>query len=109
SSTRSAWDRGSGDGPGLASRLARPPVGPPRGPVSRLTVCSGAAFLAPAPNRCSAVRLDRWVFFLGATLTPRDLKKTLSAQGFQIYRVFGSSVLLAERVRENLIMDSGVA
>lgn len=55
------------------------------------------------------MRLDRWVFFLGATLTPRDLKKTLSAQGFQIYRVFGSSVLLAERVRENLIMDSGVA
>jgi hypothetical protein len=42
------------------------------------------------------------------TLTPQDLKKALSQAGFFVFRTLGSDVILAERVRENLIMDSGV-
>ena len=38
-----------------------------------------------------------------------ELKKELLARGFELYRTLGSRVLLADRVRENLIMDSGVA
>jgi hypothetical protein len=41
-------------------------------------------------------------------LKPRELKQILVQEGFQIYRVLGSQVILADRVRENLIMDSGV-
>ena len=43
------------------------------------------------------------------TPTPADLKKTLVARGFEVYRTLGDQVVLADRVRENLIMDSGVA
>jgi hypothetical protein len=42
-------------------------------------------------------------------LNSRDLKQHLVAEGFQVFRVIGSHVILAERVRDNLIMDSGVA
>ena len=38
-----------------------------------------------------------------------DLKKRLRAEGFEIYRTLTDRVILAERVRDNLIMDSGVA
>jgi hypothetical protein len=41
-------------------------------------------------------------------LTPQDLKKALSQAGFSVFRTQGDEVILAERVRENLIMDSGV-
>ncbi len=41
--------------------------------------------------------------------TPSELKKLLIGAGFEIYRTLGSRVLLAERVRDNLIMDSGVS
>lgn len=41
--------------------------------------------------------------------TPTELKKTLIGLGFEIYRTLGSRVLLADRVRDNLIMDSGVS
>jgi hypothetical protein len=41
--------------------------------------------------------------------TPSELKKLLIAAGLEIFRVQGSRVHLADRVRENLIMDSGVA
>jgi len=41
--------------------------------------------------------------------TPNDLKKTLVARGFEVYRTLGDQVVLADRVRDNLIMDSGVA
>ncbi len=37
------------------------------------------------------------------------LKKLLKALGFEVYRTSQGKVLLAERVRDNLIMDSGVA
>lgn len=41
--------------------------------------------------------------------TPNDMKKTLVARGFEVYRTLGDQVVLADRVRDNLIMDSGVA
>lgn len=43
------------------------------------------------------------------SLTPNEVKKRLIAAGFEIFRVQGNRVHLAERVRENLIMDAGVA
>lgn len=42
------------------------------------------------------------------SLTPQELKKALSEAGFLVFRTMGDEILLAERVRENLIMDSGV-
>jgi hypothetical protein len=42
-------------------------------------------------------------------LNPKDLKRHLVAEGFQVFRTLGSCVVLADRVRDNLIMDSGVA
>lgn len=41
-------------------------------------------------------------------MNPRELKQVLVSEGFQVFRVLGSHVVLADRVRENLIMDSGV-
>lgn len=41
--------------------------------------------------------------------TPAELKKTLVARGFEVYRTLADQVVLADRVRDNLIMDSGVA
>jgi hypothetical protein len=41
--------------------------------------------------------------------SPRELKKTLIREGFEVYRTTDDRVVLAERVRDNLIMDSGVA
>lgn len=41
-------------------------------------------------------------------VTLPELKKQLVAAGFEIYRTLPDSVALVERVRENLILDSGV-
>lgn len=41
--------------------------------------------------------------------SPSELKKTLQARGFEIYRTTADEVVLAERVRDNLMMDSAVA
>ena len=41
--------------------------------------------------------------------SPRELKKTLVREGFEIYRTLSDRIVLADRVRDNLIMDSGVA
>ena len=41
--------------------------------------------------------------------SPRELKKTLIREGFEIYRTLADRIVLADRVRDNLIMDSGVA
>lgn len=38
-----------------------------------------------------------------------ELKRMLRSEGFEIYRTSPGKILLAERVRDNLIMDSGVA
>ena len=46
---------------------------------------------------------------MDAVLTPLELKKLLIEQGFEVYRTIGTRVLLAERVRDNLIMDSNVS
>jgi hypothetical protein len=40
--------------------------------------------------------------------TPSELKRQLIAAGLEIFRVQATRVHLADRVRENLIMDSGV-
>lgn len=40
--------------------------------------------------------------------TPQQLKKALVANGFEVFRTLSEEVVLAERVRENLILDSGV-
>lgn len=40
--------------------------------------------------------------------TSSEIKRALREAGFEIYRTRGSVVHVAERVRENLIMDSGV-
>jgi hypothetical protein len=42
-------------------------------------------------------------------LTPLELKKSLIAQGFEVYRTLPDRIALAERVRDNLLMDGGVA
>jgi len=41
--------------------------------------------------------------------TPRELKRILAQRGFEIFRTTADEVVLADRVRENLLMDSGVA
>jgi len=41
--------------------------------------------------------------------TPQTLKKSLVADGFEVYRTSPSLIILADRVRDNLLMDSGVA
>jgi hypothetical protein len=41
-------------------------------------------------------------------LTPQELKKALITAGFEVYRTAGEEVILADRARENLILDSGV-
>src|SRR3954470_21881351 len=41
--------------------------------------------------------------------TPSELKKLLLAEGFEVYRTQVDQIVLADRVRDNLIMDSGVS
>ena len=42
-------------------------------------------------------------------MTPKELKQHISGHGFQVFRTLGHRLVLADRVRENLIMDSGVS
>ncbi len=67
--------------------LSRKPISPVRR--------SGAQYLSRIPS-------------LMPTLTPQQLKRALIDAGFTIFRTLPDEVVLAERVRENLIMDSGV-
>lgn len=41
--------------------------------------------------------------------SPQSLKKSLVAEGFEVYRTSPNLIILADRVRDNLLMDSGVA
>ncbi len=41
-------------------------------------------------------------------VTPADIKKALREAGVEVYRTRDDVVYIAERVRENLLMDSGV-
>ena len=40
---------------------------------------------------------------------PSTLKKSLLSEGFEIYRTAPNLITLADRVRDNLLMDSGVS
>jgi hypothetical protein len=42
-----------------------------------------------------------------AAVTASETKKALVAAGFEVYRTRGDVVYLADRVRENLLMDAG--
>jgi hypothetical protein len=42
------------------------------------------------------------------TFTPHQLKRALTDAGFSVFRTLPDEVVVAERVRENLIMDSGI-
>ncbi len=46
--------------------------------------------------------------FNGDPLTPQEIKQTIVAAGFEVYRTTGQEVIVADRVRDNLILDSGV-
>jgi hypothetical protein len=46
---------------------------------------------------------------MALTLTVQELKRALVSAGFEVYRTQGAEVHLAERPRENLIMDAGVS
>jgi hypothetical protein len=41
-------------------------------------------------------------------LTPKEIKQSIVAAGLEVYRTTGQEVIIAERVRDNLILDSGV-
>jgi hypothetical protein len=43
------------------------------------------------------------------TLTSVELKRFLAREGLEVYRTLPDRVVLAERVRDNLLMDGGVA
>jgi hypothetical protein len=43
------------------------------------------------------------------SVTPPEIRKALLAAGFELYRTQGDQVHVADRVRDNLIMDSGVS
>jgi len=42
-------------------------------------------------------------------VNPTEIRKALLAAGFELYRTQGDLVHIADRVRDNLIMDSGVS
>jgi hypothetical protein len=54
---------------------------------------------------CAGLRLELPM----AVPSAKNLKRYLMAQGFELYRTVGNHIMLAERVRDNLIMDAGVA
>jgi len=41
-------------------------------------------------------------------MTPQELKKALIAAGYEVFRTLGHEIALADRARENLVLDSGV-
>ncbi len=41
-------------------------------------------------------------------MSPQELKKALISAGFEVYRTKSDEIMLADRVRDNLILDSGV-
>ena len=60
-----------------------------------------------APARPRAASYPRLVFT--ASVTPKELKRHLTDAGFQVFRTVGTRLVLADRVRDNLILDSGVS
>jgi hypothetical protein len=47
-------------------------------------------------------------FAFGFRVTPQQLKKALIQANLEVYRTLGDEIVLADRPRENLILDSGV-
>ena len=43
------------------------------------------------------------------SVNPTEIRKALLTAGFELYRTQGDQVHVADRVRDNLIMDSGVS
>ena len=43
------------------------------------------------------------------SVNPTEIRKALLSAGFELYRTQGDQVHVADRVRDNLIMDSGVS
>ena len=41
-------------------------------------------------------------------MTPQEIKKVITGGGLEVYRTTGHEVIVADRVRDNLILDSGV-
>jgi len=41
-------------------------------------------------------------------VTPLEIKQSLVGAGLEVYRTTGQEVIVADRVRDNLILDSGV-
>jgi hypothetical protein len=41
-------------------------------------------------------------------VTPQEIKKIIMGAGLEVYRTTGQEVIVADRVRDNLILDSGV-
>jgi len=41
-------------------------------------------------------------------VTPQEIKKVITGGGLEVYRTTGHEVIVADRVRDNLILDSGV-
>ncbi len=41
-------------------------------------------------------------------MTPQEIKKVILGGGLEVYRTTGQEVIVADRVRDNLILDSGV-
>lgn len=41
-------------------------------------------------------------------MTPQEIKKVILGGGLEVYRTTGHEVIVADRARENLILDSGV-
>ncbi len=62
--------------------------------------------LSPPPSETPPG--DTTVTVLPIKVAPQQLKKVLVASGFEVFRTLAEEVVLAERVRENLILDSGV-
>ncbi len=42
------------------------------------------------------------------SMTPQELKKALISAGHEVFRTLGQEIVLADRARENLVLDSGV-
>lgn len=59
-------------------------------------------------DRAPSAHLSDLPLSSSSSSTPQQLKKALVASGFEVFRTLPGEVVLAERVRENLILDSGV-
>ena len=68
----------------------------------------GARWYVPTPKPILG-RSPSPTFALPMPPSLADLKKALIAAGFELYRTRGDELQVADRVRDNLIMDSGVS